>query len=91
MEEVSYTENDVDAAMCAWQHVLKQLRSARERNPWRDFREAYGEDVLRATIARESRDLETAWREAKANKYAKDFALDFVPQYLEMHITKILT
>ena len=86
--ETVYTENDVDAAMAMWEYTLLQWRNG---GPYLDYAVAYGKDVLRATIARHAPVLEAAWREAKANKYARDFADDFVPQYMRDHVTRILT
>ena len=87
-DERTYTENDVDAAMCMWEYVLLDFRKG---GPYLEYGVAHGKDVLRATVARHAQELERHWREAKANKYARDFADDFVPQYMRDHVTRILT
>ena len=89
---IEYTYEDMEAAACMWEYVLAALRRHREsRNPWDEYREAYGMAQLRATVIRHAPTLELAYQEAVTNGYDKDFDWQFVPKYMEDHVTRILT
>lgn len=86
-----YTYEHIEAGACMWEHVLLQLRRHREKgNPWEDYREAYGMCTLRETVIRHAPELETAYLAAVANGYDKAFDWEYVPKYMEDHITRIL-
>jgi len=90
--ETLYTWAQLEAAACMWEHVLRELRRHRERgNPWLDFQEAYGTVPLRCRVIQHAPELFTAYEAALANGYTKDFDRDFVPKYLEEHVTRVLT
>ncbi len=90
-ETPEYTFAHLEAAACMWEHVLLQLRRHRERgNPWEDFRVAYGMSALREAVIRHAPELEVEYQKAVANGYNKGFDLEYVPKYMEDHITRIL-
>jgi len=94
--EPEYTYEHLEAAACMWEHVLNQLRRAKpgDNNPWEEYKEAYGTCQLREAVIRHAPVLEEAYQRAKANDtydYDKTFDWDFVPKYMEDHVTRILT
>ena len=90
-DESTYTYAHLEAAACMWEYVLRELRRHREtRNPWEEYREAYGLTGLREKVILHSRDMETYYQAALANGYTKDFDRDFIPQYMEAHVTRVL-
>jgi hypothetical protein len=90
-EDTDYTYEHLEAAACMWEHVLAELRRNRERNPWEEYREAYGMAQLRAVVIRHAPKLEAAYLEAVANGYDKDFDWEYVPKYMQSHMVAILT
>lgn len=89
---VEYTYAHLESAACMWEYVLSALRRHREaRNPWDEYREAYGMAGLREKVILHARDMERHYQEAVANGYDKDFDWEFVPKYMEDHVTRILT
>jgi len=88
----TYTFAHLEAAACMWEYVLETLRRHREtRNPWDEYREAYGMAGLREKVILHAREMETHYQEAVANGYDKDFDWQYVPKYMEDHVTRILT
>lgn len=86
-----YTFAHLEAAACMWEHVLRQLRRHREKgNPWLDYQEAYGAAQLRETVIRHAPILEAEYQAAVKNGYEKGFDWEYVPKYMEDHITRIL-
>jgi hypothetical protein len=91
-----YTYDQMEAAACMWEHVLGRLRRAKpgDRNPWAEYKEAYGMCQLRERVILHAPVLEEAYQRAKANDtydYEGTFDWDFVPKYMEDHVTRILT
>jgi len=92
IEDETYTFAHLEAAACMWEHVLHALRKHREsRNPWDEFREAYGMCELRERVIRHAPVLEVEYQKAVANGYDKGFDWEYVPKYMEDHVTRILT
>jgi len=90
--DTDYTEEHLDAAACMWEHVLERLRRPRERSMhWEEYKSAHGMAELRAAVVRHAPELERHYQEAVANGYDKPFDWDFVPKYMEDHVTRILT
>lgn len=90
--ELEYSFAHLEAAACMWEHVLDALRRHREkRNPWEEYREAYGMCNLRETVIRHAPVLEEEYQKAVANGYDKAFDWEYVPKYMEDHVTRILT
>ena len=88
-EKPEYTYEHLEAAACMWEHVLQRLRRA--RNPWSDYRDAYGACALREAVIRHAPTLEVEYQKAFANGYDKAFDWEYVPKYMEDHVTRILT
>jgi hypothetical protein len=90
---LEYSWNHMDAAVCAWEHVLEQLhlKTPGPANPWDDYRKAYGMAALRDTVMRHAVQIDVEYQKAHANGYDESFDWDFVPKYMEDHITRILT
>lgn len=88
-----YTEAHLDAAACMWEHVLQRMRRVKpgDKNPWDEYREAYGMAQLRARVIRHAPVLEEAYQAAVANGYGDPFDWEFVPKYMEDHVTRVLT
>jgi hypothetical protein len=87
-----YTFEHLEAAACAWEFVLNQLRrNLTHGNPWKEFQQAYGVAALRERVVQHTHALETAYQDALKNGYDKDFDWEFVPQYMHDHVTRILT
>lgn len=84
-----YSVEELEAAACMWEHVLAKLRG--NWTHWLDYKNAHGMAALRATVIAHAPQLEAAYVAAVANGYDKDFDWDFVPKYMEEHITRILT
>jgi hypothetical protein len=90
--ETLYTWAQLETAAIMWEYVVRELRRHREaRNPWEEYRQAYGTVTLRCRVIRHAPDLFAAYEKALDNKYEKDFDRDFVSQYMEDHVTRILT
>lgn len=92
--ETLYTWGQLEAAACMWEYVLDRMRRAAKAGlptPWDDYRDGYGTVQLRCTVIRHAPELLTAYEAALANKYQKDFDRDFIPQYMEEYVTRILT
>lgn len=89
--ETRYTWAQLEAAACMWEYVVRELRRHRERNPWDEYRDAYGIVPLRCAVILHAPELFTAYEAALANGYEKDFDREFIPKYLEEHVTRILT
>ena len=89
---LEYSYEHLEAAACMWEHVLHALRKHREtRNPWEEYREAYGMCELRERVIRHAPVLEVEYQKAVANGYDKAFDWEYVPKYMEDHVTRILT
>jgi hypothetical protein len=91
-----YTWEHMDAAACAWEHVLERLNERRkgekgEPNPWEEYRKAYGMAALRDTVVGHAKTIDEEYQKAVANGYGDSFDWDFVPKYMEDHVTRILT
>ena len=87
-----YTWAQLEAAACMWEYVVRELRRHRDaRNPWDEYREGYGMVPLRCAVIRHAPELFAAYEEAIKNGYEKDFDRDFIPKYMEDHVTRILT
>ena len=84
-----YTPEHLEAGACMWEHVLAKLRG--NWTHWLDYKNAHGMAALRATVIVHAPQLEAAYVAAVANGYDKDFDWDYVPKYMEEHITRILT
>lgn len=90
--DAEYSYAHIEAAACMWEHVLHALRKHREsRNPWDEYREAYGMCNLRETVIRHAPVLEVEYQKAVANGYDKAFDWEYVPKYMEDHVARILT
>ena len=91
-EPVAYTYDHLEAAACMWEHVLEQIQRHKGGvNPWLEYREAYGVAALREKVISHAPTLDEKYREAVANGYDEAFDWEFVPQYMEDHVTRILT
>ena len=91
-DENEYSYAHLEAAACMWEHVLRELRRHREKgNPWDEYREAYGMCELRERVIRHAPVLEAAYQEAEKNGYDRAFDWEYVPKYMEDHVTRILT
>lgn len=90
-EQSQYSYEHCETAMCMWEHVLQQLRSRRARNPWSEYHEAYGMCALRDAVNHHVPTLEAEYAKAVENGYDKAFDWEFVPKYMEDHVTRILT
>lgn len=88
-EDTHYTTDDMEAGACMWEHVLTQLRRAPE-SAWAGFCEAYGMAELRLKVIRHAPVLDAKYQEAVANGYGDSFDWDFVPKYMEDHVTRVL-
>jgi len=88
-----YTWEHMDAAACMWEHVLDQLRRVKVNasNPWADYKAAYGTAALRDTVINHAVTLQIEYEKAVENGYDQPFDWEFVPKYMEDHITRILT
>ena len=72
----TYTFAHLEAAACMWEHVLHALRRHREgRNPWEEYREAYGMCELRERVIRHAPVLEVEYQKAVANGYEQSVRL----------------
>jgi len=90
--ETLYTWAQLEAAACMWEHVLRELRRHREgHNLWDDYRVGYGIVPLRCAVISHAPELLAAYEAALKNGYEKDFDRDFIPKYMEDHVTRILT
>jgi len=91
--ELEYSYEHLEAAACMWEHVLQRLRKVKpgDKNPWDEYREAYGMASLRETVIRHAPTLEAEYQKALANGYGDPFDWEFVPKYMEDHVTRILT
>ena len=89
-----YTFEHLEAAACMWEHVLQRLRRVRpgepNRNPWQEYRDAYGMGQLRATVIRHAPTLEENYQAALANGYHDAFDWEYVPKYMEDHVARVL-
>lgn len=91
-EDKEYTWEHMDAAACMWEYVIAQLRKHEKTpNPWGDYMVAYGTRELRETILRHATTIQDYWAKANENGYNGQFDWDFVPKYMEDHVTRILT
>lgn len=92
-KEPAYTYEHLEAAACMWEHVLHSVRRAKpgDKNPWNNFREAYGMAELRERVITHAPVLEVAYQAALANGYDKPFDWEYVPKYLEDHVARVLT
>lgn len=92
MADNEYTFEHLEAAACMWEHVMNKLRRVKpgDVNPWDDYREGYGMCALRETVIRHAPTLQEAYERAHANGYRQAFDWEFVPKYMEDHITRIL-
>lgn len=88
-----FTWEHLDAAACMWEHVLNQLRRAKpaDKNPWDEYRQAYGMAALRDTVINHAVTLQAEYEGAVENGYDQAFDWEFVPKYMEDHVTRILT
>jgi hypothetical protein len=89
--KLEYTYDHLEAGACMWEHVLNILRRRKDHNPWDEYREAYGMAGLRRTVIRHAPQLQEAYASACDNGYTAAFDWDFVPKYMEDHVTRILT
>ncbi|HZO54923.1 MAG TPA: hypothetical protein VFB63_19605 [Bryobacteraceae bacterium] len=91
-DETRYTWAQLEAAACMWQHVWDAIHRRRTGgDPWLDYRDAYGTVALRCAVISHAPTLLAAYEAALTNGYKKDFDLDFVPNYMKDHVTRILT
>lgn len=97
-DQPEFTFWHLEAAACMWEHVVRELTRKRPlaelttaKPAWLEYHDAYGMNALRETVIRHAPVIETHYREALANRYKGDFARDFVPKYMEDHVTRILT
>lgn len=72
----------IDAALCAWEHVLERLK-ARGSNKWKYRRQKAGMAALREHVAALALTIELAYQEAKRKGYDDCFDWEFVPKFLE--------
>jgi hypothetical protein len=88
-----YTFEHLEAAACMWEHVLTRLRRVRpgDVNPWDDYRNAYGMAALRQKVILHATELEKRYQDATANGYDQAFDWEYVPKYMEDHVTRVLT
>lgn len=96
-QKLEYTYDHLEAGACMWEHVLAQLNRRTKPDPkvnrpnaWDDYREAYGVATLRSTVIRHAPELQKAYERAVDNGYTDSFDWDFVPKYMEDHVTRIL-
>lgn len=90
-KKLEYTYDHLEAAACMWEHVLDRLRRhVPKRNPWDEYREAYGMAALRALVIRHAPTLQEAYERAVDNGYDQPFDWEFVPKYMEDHVTRVL-
>ena len=90
--ETLYTWAQLETAAIMWEHVWELTRRGLAgAGPWLDYRNAYGIVALRCRVIQHAPELFAAYEKALTNKYAKDFDRDFVTQYMEDHVTRILT
>jgi hypothetical protein len=87
-----YTFEHLEAAACMWEHVLQRMRRPNKvSNHWEDYATAHGMAALRATVIAHAPILEEEYQKAVENGYDKCFDWDYVPKYMEDHVTRILT
>ena len=86
-----YTFEELVAGACMWEHVLAQLRRGREPTLWGEFAAAYGMAELRTRVVHHAPVLEAAYQRAVENGYDRALDWEFVPKYMEDHITRVLT
>lgn len=88
-----FTYEHLEAAACMWEHVLQSLRRVRvgDQNPWAEYKAAYGMATLREAVIRHAPTLEAEYQKAVENGYDAPFDWEYVPKYMEDHITRILT
>src|SRR5689334_22798684 len=75
-------EDLMEAAMCAWEHVLEQLRKP-GHNKWRARQRREGMAALRHHVSLLSFPVDQAYRQAHEKGYGDPFDWDFVPEFLE--------
>lgn len=91
-DKLEYTFAHLEAAACMWEHVLERIRRHKGGlNPWLEYREAYGAAKLRETVILHAPTLDEAYQRAMRNGYDQPFDWEFVPKYMEDHVTRILT
>jgi hypothetical protein len=90
---LEYSYEHLEAAACMWEHVIGQLRRVKvgQSNAWAEYALAYGQSALRETVIRHAPILQEAWVRAHENGYDEPFDWEFVPKYMEDHVTRILT
>lgn len=90
--KAEYTFDQLEAAACMWEHVLQRLRRVKpgDKNPWDEFRNAYGMARLREVVITHAPILVAKYHEAVRNGYDKAFDWEFVPKFMEDHIAGIL-
>jgi uncharacterized protein (DUF1810 family) len=86
----TYTLQDLVAGACMWEHVLARLRRGRETTLWGEYAAAYGMAELRARVVSHAPVLEAAYQRAVENGYDRAFDWEFVPKYMEDHVTRVL-
>jgi len=90
--ELEYTFEHLEAAACMWEYVMERLRRPHpDKMHWEEYKDAHGMAALRATVIVHAPELEAHYQEAVANGYDKDFDWQYVPKYMEDHVTRILT
>ena len=89
--KLEYTYDHLEAGACMWEHVLVQFgKRTRTNNPWLEHATAYGRAATRATVIRHAPQLQEAYERACDNGYKDAFDWEFVPKYMEDHVTRIL-
>jgi hypothetical protein len=91
--DCEYDYEHLEAAACMWEHVLHRLRRVKpgDKNPWDEYRNAYGMAALREAVIRHAPTLETEYQAAVANGFNEPFDWEYVPKYMEQYVTRILT
>jgi hypothetical protein len=83
-----YDSNDVDTAMCAWEHIVERLargQDAGEDNRWERLREQHGTASLRDWVIDQIDVINNAWKIAAqdGDRFCGSFDWEFVPKFLE--------
>lgn len=89
-EDDRYTDDDMEAALCMWEHVLEQLRGP-SRTAWHMWTESVGMASARSTVMQFAKRCAADYEKAKADETSayhvenQCFDWEWVPDWMEEH------
>ena len=95
-EDDRYTLAEVEAATCAWEYVLNQVRGP-DIGPWDEFTSTRGMAQARSEIMALGKRIDADYERAKADETSRYhvenqcFDWDYVPEWMETHRGEITT